>query len=174
MNTLQSCSFLCLALAAWSFASQAVWLSRMALAVPFCVSILQCIKPDGPENLAERLRQELVYGWMVCWHESTGIHRSNSRFRFHQFTFFCIHLGPDLGWWSMSSKAIGNYFDGRVMCAHAVDVSEGSGSTTSSVAKGRDSRSECRNLALTDESKNAFKYSLILCIQPPCLEYSIL
>ena len=59
VNTLQSCSFLCLALAAWSFASQAVWLSRMALAVPFCVSILQCIKPDGPENLAERLRQDL-------------------------------------------------------------------------------------------------------------------
>lgn len=97
MNTLQSCSFLCLALAAWSFASQAVWLSRMALAVPFCVSILQCIKPDGPENLAERLRQELVYGWMVCWHESTGIHRSNSRFPFPSIHFFLHSLGSRLG-----------------------------------------------------------------------------
>jgi len=59
VNVLQSCSFLCLALAAWSFASQGVWLSRMALALPFCVSLVQCLQPDGPENLAERLRQDL-------------------------------------------------------------------------------------------------------------------
>lgn len=67
VNVLQSCSFLCLALAAWSFASQGVWLSRMALALPFCVSLVQCLQPDGPENLAERLRQERgVDGdWMV-------------------------------------------------------------------------------------------------------------
>ena len=60
MNTLHSCSFLCLAVSAASFAYRWVWPARAALAIPFLLSAAQGLKPDSPESLAVRLWEERV------------------------------------------------------------------------------------------------------------------
>ena len=58
VNTLHSCSFLCLAVSAASFAYRCVWPARAALAIPFLLSAAQGLKPDSPESLAVRLWEE--------------------------------------------------------------------------------------------------------------------
>eukprot|EP00434_Breviolum_minutum_P028224 symbB.v1.2.024968.t2/scaffold2399.1/size80101/4 len=58
VNTLHSCSFLCLAVSAASFAYRWVWPARAALAIPFLLSAAQGLKPDSPESLAVRLWEE--------------------------------------------------------------------------------------------------------------------
>ena len=60
VNTLHSCSFLCLAVSAASFAYRWVWPARAALAIPFLLSAAQGLKPDSPESLAVRLWEERV------------------------------------------------------------------------------------------------------------------
>jgi len=59
VNTLHSCSFLCLAVSAASFAHRWVWPARAALAIPFLLSAAQGLKPDSPESLAVRLWEDL-------------------------------------------------------------------------------------------------------------------
>jgi len=59
VNRLHCCSFLCLAVAAASFAHTWVWPSRAALAVPFLLAAVQALRPDCLENLAVRLWEEL-------------------------------------------------------------------------------------------------------------------
>ena len=60
VNTLHSCSFLCLAVSAASFVYRWVWPARAALAIPFLLSAAQGLKPDSPESLAVRLWEERV------------------------------------------------------------------------------------------------------------------
>jgi len=59
VNRLHCCSFICLAMAAASFANTWVWTSRAALAVPFLLTAAQSLRPDSLENLAIRLWEEL-------------------------------------------------------------------------------------------------------------------
>lgn len=59
VNTLQSCCFVSLALAALSFGCHWVWLSRTALALPMLLSLAQVVQPDSAESLAVRLWQDL-------------------------------------------------------------------------------------------------------------------
>ena len=60
VNTLHSCSFLCLAVSAASFAYRWLWPARAALAIPFLLSAAQGLKPDSAESLAVRLWEERV------------------------------------------------------------------------------------------------------------------
>ena len=61
VNTLHCSCFLCLALAAFSFAHDWLWPGRAALALPFALSAVQAFQPDSAEKLAVRLgRQEHV------------------------------------------------------------------------------------------------------------------
>ena len=60
VNTLHSCSFLCLAVSTASFAYRRVWPARAALAIPFLLSAAQGLKPDSPESLAVRLWEDRV------------------------------------------------------------------------------------------------------------------
>ena len=59
VNRLHCCSFICLAMAAASFANTWVWTSRAALAIPFLLTAAQAFRPDSLENLAIRLWEEL-------------------------------------------------------------------------------------------------------------------
>ena len=76
VNTLHSCSFLCLAVSAASFAYRWVWPARAALAIPFLLSAAQGLKPDSPESLAVRLWEERVTQGLT----TSGI---NSRMKCH-------------------------------------------------------------------------------------------
>ena len=76
VNTLHSCSFLCLAVSAASFAYRWVWPARAALAIPFLLSAAQGLKPDSPESLAVRLWEERVTQGLA----TSGI---NSRMKCH-------------------------------------------------------------------------------------------
>ena len=55
VNTLHCSCFLCLALAAFSFAHNWLWPGRAALALPFALSAVQAFQPDSAEKLAVRL-----------------------------------------------------------------------------------------------------------------------
>ena len=55
VNTLHCSCFLCLALAAFSFAHDWLWPGRAALALPFALSAVQAFQPDSAEKLAVRL-----------------------------------------------------------------------------------------------------------------------
>ena len=55
VNTLHCSCFLCLALAAFSFAHDWLWPGRAALALPFALSVVQAFQPDSAEKLAVRL-----------------------------------------------------------------------------------------------------------------------
>jgi len=59
VNTLHCSCFLCLALAAFSFAHDWLWPGRAALALPFALSAVQAFQPDSAEKLAVRLWEEL-------------------------------------------------------------------------------------------------------------------
>eukprot|EP00434_Breviolum_minutum_P040609 symbB.v1.2.036088.t1/scaffold5017.1/size46094/3 len=59
VNTLHCSCFLCLALAAFSFAHNWLWPGRAALALPFALSAVQAFQPDSAEKLAVRLWEEL-------------------------------------------------------------------------------------------------------------------
>ena len=60
VNRLHCCSFVCLAMAAASFANTWVWTSRAALAVPFLLTAAQAFRPDSLENVAIRLWEDRV------------------------------------------------------------------------------------------------------------------
>eukprot|EP00439_Symbiodinium_sp_Y106_P032306 s867_g3.t2 len=60
VNTLQSFSFCCLALAAVGFAHRWTSLTHLALSAPVVLTALQLLRPDSPEALALRLQQELA------------------------------------------------------------------------------------------------------------------
>ena len=55
INTLQCFCFSCLSLASFGFALGLVWLSRMALVMPFVLAAWQCMSPDSSQSLAVRL-----------------------------------------------------------------------------------------------------------------------
>ena len=57
-NTLLACCYLCLAVAAWAFHRRVAWLSRAALALPFLLTLLQSLTPDGAETRALRIWEE--------------------------------------------------------------------------------------------------------------------
>ncbi|CAJ1442445.1 unnamed protein product [Effrenium voratum] len=57
-NTLLACCYLCLAVAAWAFDRRVAWLSRAALALPFLLTLLQSLTPDGAETRALRIWEE--------------------------------------------------------------------------------------------------------------------
>jgi len=58
VNRLHCCSFICLAVAAASFAHTWVWPGRAALTVPFLMAAIQAFRPDSVENLAIRLWED--------------------------------------------------------------------------------------------------------------------
>ncbi|CAJ1427947.1 unnamed protein product [Effrenium voratum] len=58
-NTLLTCCYLCLAVAAWAFDRRVAWLSRAALALPFLLTSLQSLTPDGAETRALRIWEDL-------------------------------------------------------------------------------------------------------------------
>ncbi|CAE7745200.1 MIK2 [Symbiodinium sp. CCMP2592] len=60
VNTLQSFSFCCLALAAVGFAHRWTSLTHLTLLAPVVLTALQLLRPDSPEVLALRLQQELA------------------------------------------------------------------------------------------------------------------
>jgi len=60
VNSLQSFSFCCLALAAVGFAHRWTSLTHLALSAPVVLTALQLLRPDSPEALALRLQQELA------------------------------------------------------------------------------------------------------------------
>ncbi|CAJ1330203.1 unnamed protein product [Effrenium voratum] len=59
VNMLLAFCYLCLALAAWAFWLQLAWLSRAALALPFLLTLLQSLTPDGAETRALRIWEDL-------------------------------------------------------------------------------------------------------------------
>ncbi|CAJ1354304.1 unnamed protein product, partial [Effrenium voratum] len=58
-NTLLTCCYLCLAVAAWAFDRRVAWLSRAALALPFLLTSLQSLTPDGADTRALRIWEDL-------------------------------------------------------------------------------------------------------------------
>ncbi|CAK9035768.1 unnamed protein product [Durusdinium trenchii] len=58
-NSVQCCSFACLALAAVGFSYEFTWLSRGSLAVPFLLSAGLALRPDSTESLAVRIWRQM-------------------------------------------------------------------------------------------------------------------
>eukprot|EP00438_Fugacium_kawagutii_P000902 Skav225788 [mRNA] locus=scaffold2147:87050:89787:+ [translate_table: standard] len=58
-NSVQCCSYLCLALAAVGFSYGLTWLSRCSLAVPFLLSAGLALRPDSTQSLAERIWRQM-------------------------------------------------------------------------------------------------------------------